>query len=229
MRCLLVDPNSESVAQLAFALESHPTVSTVQTAVDVTTALALIKRQAVDALFVSLANFTATDREAFRQAPWRPAIIGVSDRPEDAVIAYDLDAVDFLLKPLTQSKVARAVGKLNRCSACNAPQHSTLRVSVQRGEQLAYLDARDIHFIETDGDYTKIVTAAGVDNCRLSLSALQERLAPLGFVRIHRRWLVSPAQVVSLHTEAGRLYVRVAEQDLPVSRRALAEVRARFN
>lgn len=229
LRCLVVDHDERRSAEIAFAIESSDVVDSVLIANDLDAALSVIRRQAVDALFIGLEPLTPAQVNAVKQAPWLPAVVGVSSRPQDAAIAFELDAVDFLPTPLASAKVNRALAKLVRCSCCRVPEHVTYRIAISRGEELKFIDARDIHYVESDGDYTRVISDDGIDSCRQSLGSLEERLQTLGFLRIHRRWLVSAARVQSLISDDGKWLVRVAGTDLPVARRLVSEVRARLS
>lgn len=228
LRCLAITSDAANIAELGFALESHAEVSSFTAVSSVAAAIDRITQSAVDALFVCLENLSPSELEALRLAPWQPAIVGLGDRPELAVKAFDLGAVDFLLKPVNRARVTRALQRLSRCACCTTPQHVSYRIAIQRGEEICFVDARDIHYIEADGDYTRVHTNAGVDNCRQSLSALEERLKGLGFFRIHRKWLVSWAKVETVSSQDGQLTVQVAGQQLQVARRAAADVRSRL-
>lgn len=229
LRCIAITSNPASVAELDFALSTQPEVSRFTAVANVSEAIETIKQSVVDAVFVDVEPLSNQQVEELRHAPWAPALVGLGSRAELAVVAFDLGAVDFILSPISRDQVRRAVQRLGRCSCCRTTSHITLRIPIQRGEQLGFVDARDIHFIEADGDYTLVHSAAGVDACKQSLTSLEEKLQELGFIRIHRKWLVSMTKVEALNTHDGQLAVQVAGQQLPVARRTAAQVRSRLH
>lgn len=142
--------------------------------------------------------------------------------------AYEIGAVDFLLKPPKRAAVERALYRLATSHTRQPGGPARVRIPIQREDGVAFVDARDIYYVETDGDYTKVVSIDGSDYCKFSLSNLADKLADSGFVRIHRRWLVSTARVDALNQADGRVVVSIAGSELPVARRLISEVRARL-
>ena len=145
-----------------------------------------------------------------------------------AMAAFAIGAVDFILKPPKRATVERALERISNVTPHPTSAPPRVRIPIQREDELAFVDSRDIYYVESDGDYTKIVSIDGSDNCRTSLAALEEKLVPVGFVRIHRRWLVSAARIEAIRQDDGRVAVAIAGCEIPVARRLVSEVRARL-
>ena len=88
-----------------------------------------------------------------------------------------------------------------------------------------FVQRSDITHVEAQGDYARLHTAEGSHLVRTPLSTLAEEWAPAGFVRIHRSLLVALPHVEEVRTDAGRVSVVVAGQELAVSRRHTRELR----
>lgn len=228
LRCLTIESSLDDAATLAYLLESDPRVSSVRAVSDIAAAVDALEHQSADAVFVCLAMHTPQQLRTLTDLPWRPTVVAVAPTPEWAMTAYEIGAVDFLLKPPKRAAVERAIDRLATSHTRQPSGPARVRIPIQRADGVAFVDARDIYYVETDGDYTKVVSIDGSDNCRFSLNALSDRLAESGFVRIHRRWLVSAARVEALSQTDGRVVVSIAGCELPVARRLIAEVRARL-
>lgn len=228
LRTLVVEPLAGEAATLHYLLQIQPRVSAVDVVADLDTALARMQHQAADGLFVCLTSQSRNQLLHIAGLPWRPNIIATGPSSQYAHLAFDIGAIDYLVKPFTVDSVTRAVERLAVRGCEHVADPRSYRVQIQREGVLHYLDPRDIAVVEADGDYTRILSSQGTDLCRQSLNALQAMLEPLGFVRVHRSYLVSAARVEQLSHQAGHLVVRVMGLEVPVARRHVVEVRARL-
>lgn len=227
LRCVVIDPGQDATAELRYLLETDPRTSEISIVPRLEQAITALEDRAVDAVFICLAQHTGNQLNTLVELPWRPAIIALAPSPDYAVAAFDIGAVDFVIKPAGRRAITRAIDRLEEARASRIDP-SASRIPIQREDRLCFVDARDVYFIESDGDYTVIRSSEGTDYCRESLSNLAERLAPYGFLRIHRRWLISANRVEHLGQTDGKLYLHIAGQQLPVARRLATEVKARL-
>lgn len=147
-----------------------------------------------------------------------PLIIFVTAHPEMAANAFDSGALDFISKPVRLSRLERAVGRAHQAREQReaarrlhelSAQLDALRqmrddeepddyLWVQRHSETIRLDVADIDWIAAESDYVRIHAGADSYLERGSLAAIAARLAPHGFVRVHRSWIVNAASVVAL-------------------------------
>ena len=99
---------------------------------------------------------------------------------------------------------------------------------MELGGVTRFIRRSDVLYVEAHGDYARLVTAEGRHLVRVPLSVLEDRWEPVGFVRIHRRSLVSLAAIEEVRVDGGRLSVVVAGTVLEVSRRHTRELRDRL-
>jgi DNA-binding LytR/AlgR family response regulator len=148
-----------------------------------------------------------------------PPIVFVTAHEQHAVDAFDLRAVDYVLKPVRPERLAEAVRRVLADTAAPAPVADT-QVAVERGGVTRFIDRRDITHVEAQGDYARLHTKAGENYLvRVPLTTLAEDWAESGFHRIHRSLLVALAHVTEVRSDSGRTSVMVGEIELPVSRR----------
>ncbi|SEG25750.1 two component transcriptional regulator, LytTR family [Actinacidiphila yanglinensis] len=105
------------------------------------------------------------------------------------------------------------------------PVRSGERIPVDVGGVTRFVSRDEVSYVEAQGDYVRLHTRGGAPLLRIPLSVLEERWGPHGFLRIHRRFLVSLGHVEELRSDAGHWTVRVAGGELPVSRRHSRELR----
>jgi DNA-binding LytR/AlgR family response regulator len=143
------------------------------------------------------------------------------------VDAFDLRAVDYVLKPVRAERLAEAVRRVVEGSE-GTRVSSDEQVPVERGGVTRFVNRSDILYVEAQGDYARLHTATGSHLLRTPLSTLEVEWGPAGFVRIHRSLLVSLAHVAEVRMDSGRCTVLVGGSDgteLGVSRRHTRELR----
>lgn len=150
-----------------------------------------------------------------------PIIVFVTAFDEFAVRAFEAEALDYLVKPLAETRFRATVGRVReRIRTARATRR--IAVPTEAGELL--LDAAEIDWIEAQDDYVEIHSGARRYRVRASLAALESQLAPERFVRIHRSVIVRLDEVRELRAPHAVLLRDGTE--LPVSRRRSARVRS---
>lgn len=167
--------------------------------------------------------------------PSGPAIVFTTAHARFALEAFDADASDYLLKPVVQERLERALAKVRRAKeipavpGAAAGAHAS-RLAVQDGSTLRVFDVRAIKRFHAAEKYVVFVHEGQEHETRESLATLAERLAPLGFVRVHRSELVRIDCVRALEPEPGGGATLVLDdgERVPVSRRSAPDLRRRL-
>jgi DNA-binding LytR/AlgR family response regulator len=233
-----VDDEPPALAELAYLLDGTPSIAQVRTASTATAALELLQADDVDAVFMDI-RMPGMDGLALARIIGRftapPPVVFVTAYDSHAVDAFDIAAVDYLLKPIRAQRLAQAVVRVQRqleaevpdvqAPAEEAPADET--IAVELGGVTRYVKRSDIVYVEAQRDYVRLHTRTAGHLVRVPLANLEERWAPAGFLRVHRRYLVNAAYVEGLRTAGGRLTVDLGEeQSVPVSRRHTPAVKA---
>jgi len=219
LRILVVDDERPALDELAFLLDRDERVGEVLTRESGTEALHVLREREVDAVFLDIAmpGLTGLDLAAvlarFRTPP---AIVFVTAHAEHAVEAFDLHAVDYLLKPVREERLREAVRRIRDDAA--APR-SEDTIAVELGGVTRFVARSEVRYVEAHGDYSRLHTAGGSHLVRLPISSLEERWRDAGFLRIHRSLLVALPHVEEIREEDGHLAVIVAGRELQASRR----------
>lgn len=227
MRVLVVDDERPALDELAYLLGADPRVDEVLSCDSATETLRLLQETEVDAVFLDvqmpglsgleLAQVLARFREP-------PPVVFVTAHEAHAVEAFELRAVDYVLKPVRADRLAEAVRRVVDGASDRGPA-GDLQVPVELGGVTRFVARSAITHVEAQGDYARLHTPDGSHLVRTPLSQLEEEWAPAGFVRIHRSLLVSLAHVGEVRMDAGRCTVVVAGSELVVSRRHTRQLR----
>ncbi|MQA06142.1 MAG: response regulator [Streptosporangiales bacterium] len=226
---LVVDDEPPALAELRYLLEREPGIGAVRTAESADEALRLLDRRRVDALFLDIHMPGLSGLELARilgrfRAP--PAVVFVTAYEEHAVDAFELNAVDYLLKPIRAERLSEAVRRVAQPgTGYGEPTTHEETVPVELAGVTRFVPVSDVRYVEAHGDYARLHTSAGSPLVRVPLSTLEERWRRLGFVRIHRSILVSVGHIDEIRFDSGRAVVVVADTPLQVSRRHTRELR----
>jgi two-component system response regulator LytT len=242
LRVLAVDDEVPVLEELVYLLRGDDRVASADGVSDVAEALRLLsdRDHPFDAVFLDIRMPGVTGMDLARMLARfaePPMIVFVSAHDDSAVQAFDLKAVDYVLKPVREERLADAVHRVlhavGESRGHGEPQRPVGAepvsqepatsegdvIPVELGGVTRFLKLGDVRFAEAEGDYARLHTGDGSFLVRVPLSTLEERWRGSGFERIHRSHLVALKYVEELRTNAGRLTVRVGADVLTVSRR----------
>jgi DNA-binding LytR/AlgR family response regulator len=219
LRVLVVDDERPALDELAFLLGRDERVGEVRCCDSATDALRVLRDEPVDAVLVDIAmpGLTGLElAEVLARFKEPPPIVFVTAHSEHAVDAFDLQAVDYVLKPVREERLREAVRRIRDVGTTTRRDDT---IPVELGGVTRFVSRSEVRYVEAQGDYARLHTAAGGHLVRLPLAALEERWADAGFLRIHRSLLVSLHHVDEVRVDGGRCSVVVGGTELPVSRR----------
>ncbi|PRY34602.1 LytR/AlgR family response regulator transcription factor [Umezawaea tangerina] len=248
LRVLAVDDEAPALEDLVYLLRSDPRIAHVEGVTDATTALRGLHRamdagQPVDAVFldIRMPGLDGLDlARVLSRFAQPPPIVFVTAHQEPAVEAFELKALDYLLKPVRAERLAESVHRIVhevldvKSTTAEAPAQPAVSQAPEVGEEVIpvelggitrFIRLADIRYVEAHGDYARLHTATGSGLVRAALNGLEERWRSAGFVRIHRSHLVSLSHVDELRLEEGHLSVNIGGAVLPVSRRHARHLR----
>jgi DNA-binding LytR/AlgR family response regulator len=220
---------------LAYLLRQHPRIGTVVTASDATEALRRLRDGSFAAVFLDIRMPGLDGLELARvlsRFAHPPEIVFVTAFEQHAVEAFELQAVDYLLKPVRPERLSDAIRRLGASARRpdDVEEEELDRIAVETGGRTRLVERDAIRVVEASGDYVRLHTADGAFLVRMPISSLEEAWRDAGFVRVHRRYLIALRHVTELRTRPGGGYdLVVAGQELPVSRRHARELRDRLS
>lgn len=225
LRALVVDDEVPALDELRYLLEQDPRISEVLTSDAATEGLRILQATDVDVVFLDIQMPGLTGLELAQvlgQFRTPPPIVFVTAHEGHAVEAFDVHAVDYVLKPVRAERLAEAVRRVVGVLEGVTPPHGRdAQVAVERGGVTRFVHRGDITHVEAQGDYARLHTGSDSHLLRVPLTTLEEEWADAGFVRIHRSLLVALGHVREVRMDSGRCTVVVGEHgvELGVSRR----------
>jgi DNA-binding LytR/AlgR family response regulator len=242
LRALIVDDEHAAREELRYLLRSFPEVEVVGEATETSEALELIRNIDYDLCFLDIRMPGGTGLELVRELSkqrHRPAVIFTTAYPDHAVEAFELDAVDYLLKPFDEARLGHALEKVVERSETPAElegqagredseEPSIDKIAVPLAGRTILLDVDKIVYATAARGYSYLVTSRGRHLVPNSLADLERRLVRRGFFRTHRGYLINLRKAQAIEPDfAGSLQVVMEEREerVPVSRRHARELK----
>jgi two-component system LytT family response regulator len=209
MRALIVDDEAPARDKLRRWLGEQPDVELVGECADGLAAATAIVRLAPDVVFldIQMPGLSGLEVAAQLEPSAAPLLVFVTAYDEHAIRAFELDAVDYLLKPYDKDRLRKTIERLRarrepaaRGTAVRSARRRTgtsERLLVPQGDGLELIEASAIHWLEADDNYVHVHSAQGRFMLRRTLADLLEQLGRR-FVRIHRSAAVNIAEVKAL-------------------------------
>lgn len=212
MRVLIVDDEPLSRRSLENAMKGRNDIQALDSANDAVEALELLQNRSYDVLLLDIHMPELSGIElADRLNKWRrpiPSIVFVTAHHQYAVAAFEKHAVDYVLKPFSDSRVHEALDMaIHRTESERAAQlvkilprlgevfSKTPKIAIKTKRRILFVDPADVAIIEAQGNYVLLKRSSGSYLLRESISTVAEKLKAYGFIRIHRSVLVNSSFV----------------------------------
>jgi DNA-binding LytR/AlgR family response regulator len=232
LRALVADDEEPALAELVYLLSQDDRIGEIRTASNGPEALKILQAADLDVVFcdIKMPGLDGIDlARVLSKFASRPQIVFVTAYDEHAVAAFDLEATDYVMKPVRAERLAEAVRRVVTVGAPAALQSAEESddevIPVELAGVTRFVQRSTVRYVEAQGDYARLHTAQNSHLVRIPLSTLEERWRDAGFTRIHRSTLVALAHVDEMRVDGGRCAVRVGGDWLPVSRRHTRELR----
>lgn len=231
LKAMIVDDEAPARSELRFLLDEVGDVEVVAEADNVRAAIENLKKSRCDVMFLDI-NMPGVNgmqlAEALSKIKNLPAVVFVTAYGEYAADAFDVNAVDYLVKPVETERLRRAVEKVRTTLGLTAKQGSSERIPVEKGGKKILVPVDKIRYITAKDDYSCLYTEDDHYLSTISLTKLEERLADANFFRVHRRHIVNLSYVSEVESVPGgtlELTMRDDGEKIPVSRRRVAPLK----
>lgn len=223
MRVLIVDDEPHAMEVLEKYLSQFNQMELVGKCADAIQAFQLLQQKQVDLMFLDIKMPGIKGTDLLRSLKNPPKVIFTTAYSEYALEGFELNAVDYLLKPISFERFLRAIDKIYQLTENKTRNIITHEAPVSDHETFIYLkverkttkvNVNDILWIESLRDYVKVVVKDQVYITRQKISILEEMLPENKFVRIHRSFMVALAKIDSFYSQT----VEVAGHELPIGR-----------
>ena len=209
LRALLVDDEPLALARLVHSLATLDRVELVGTTTRASDVAALVARTAPDILVLDIAmpGLNGLDLAARLPEAGRPAVIFVTAFDSHAVRAFDIDAADYVMKPVAPERLRQAIDRAARWLAARAPAAAPAVIDslwAHRHREMVRVRVDDIEWIEAEGDYVRLHTGDRHPALvRMTLTALERQLDAALFIRVHRSVICRRSAIAALRRKAS--------------------------
>jgi DNA-binding LytR/AlgR family response regulator len=240
LELLAVDDERPALEDLMRMLRASPLVARVEGAASAAEALVALGEgtAAFDGLFLDVRMPGLDGLElarVLRRFEHPPAIVFVSAFDDAAVSAFELAALDYLVKPVSRSRLDDAIDRVHRAAgssagAGDALDDDVLPVDVLRGGGTRLLARSSILYLQAHGDYVRVASDEGRFLLRARMADLEARWSAHGFARVHRGYLVNLRRAVEVRPQLNGTAVLVMADgaEVPIARRQVGELRRRL-
>lgn len=243
---LAVDDEPRALADVKQLLETSAAVGRVATATSAKEALVFLSGGRYDALFLDV-HMPEIEGMALARLLRRfadpPAVVFLTGHPDAAVEAFEVQALDFLVKPVTRERLDAALARVETHSRPASAQPSgadgvtgsggpdVVAVDNPKGGGKRLVRLETIAIAQANGDYARIVCEDGRFLLRMPLNQLEDDWSAAGFARVHRAYLVNLTHAVELRAQLNGTAVLVMRDgtEIPVARRNVAALRRRLH
>lgn len=230
--CLIVDDEPIAIRVVRNHLQNFPNIEIAGECSNAIEALDFLMQKPVDLMFLDIQMPQITGLELIRNLQHPPLVIFTTAYRDFAVEAFDLDVVDYLLKPFSLARFAKSIGKfIQQMSEKNNGFHhpetnpTPEYILIKADKKIYKIDLNDLVYLESMGDYVSVYTSTEKITTKERISNLYEKLPANQFLRIHRSYVVSIRRIDAILAGC----IEIANKKLPVGRNYKEQVETFLN
>ena len=232
MKILIVEDSRLARKELAGLLREHGAHEIVGEAGDVQAAVDLVNRLKPDLLLLDIHLPDGSGFDLLEKADYTPKVIFTTAYEQHALQAFEVNALDYLLKPITAERLTHALQKAgaDEPSAPRASERRAEHLFIRDGERCHFVKLEDIRLLEVDGNYVRLYFRDSHALLGRSLNYVEERLDPARFFRASRRQIVNLDFIARIDPWVGDgLLIKLTDgREVEVSRRQARELKQRL-
>jgi DNA-binding LytR/AlgR family response regulator len=226
-KCIIIEDEPLAQNVLKKYIADHPSLDLVAVCFDGLEAQPILSQQEIPLIFLDINLPKLSGINFIKTLLHPPLVIFTTAYPEYAVEGFELNAIDYLVKPFSFERflkaVNRAIEKLN-----SGPNQTTeekrLHIFLKSDKKIHKVDLESIQYIEAIGDYMKVVTDAGQLVVNETMKKLQETLPAKHFIRVHKSFIISRNRIQFIEGN----YVQIEGKSVPIGATYRSDVLSGF-
>lgn len=196
LNCIIIDDEELARALLKSYVDKLDFLISIGEFENPLEALSMLKTERIDVIFLDIQMPQLRGTDFAKLVPAQTRIIFTTAYSEYALNGFELNAIDYLLKPITFERFLTAVSKVQSTSEVNSNTAKT--ITVKSGYDLHKVNLADIQYIKSDSEYVTFYTVNGKIMVYQSLKSLEDSLPESQFMRVHRSYIINKAKVTGL-------------------------------
>lgn len=231
LKAIIVDDEAPARSELRYLLDEVGGVEVVAEAAGVREAIEKLKEYPCDVMFLDINMPEATGlqlAEALQHLKFPPAVVFITAYSEHALDAFEVNAIDYLVKPVETDRLAQAISRVREQVSLQVQAQKSKRIPVEKGRKKIFIEIDKIRYIMARDDYARLQTDNDHYFTNISLAQLEKHLDGYGFFRVHRTYLVNLSMIEEIESATGgtlMLTLKDVEEKIPVSRRRVAALK----
>lgn len=214
MRCIIIDDEPFAIELITFYVQQTPMLNLLGSFSDANHAIDFIQNHEIDLLFLDIQMPHINGIQLLKSLDKPPMVIFSTAFNEYAVEGFELEAIDYLLKPFDIKRFQKAVKKADELFSLKkaAEPQTEPFIFVKADYQMLKINIGSILFIEGWDDYIKIYVSDKPILTLMSLKSIMEQLPHQEFVRVHRSYIVPIKKIESVRNKV----IKIASKEIPV-------------
>ncbi|WP_282124565.1 LytR/AlgR family response regulator transcription factor [Algibacter mikhailovii] len=229
IKCLIIDDEPLAISVIENHLKNFDHVDIVETFNNPLKAYRVLEQEKIDVIFLDINMPQMTGFTFIENLSYKPLIVITTAYREYAVKSFELNILDYLVKPIPFNRFLKTMNKIyQQVYVSNASTDASLQqephIFLKVNKKLIKINLNDILYIESLKDYIKVITTIGDHVVHKSLSAITEELPQSNFMRIHRSYTISINKIAALEGNT----VEIANRKIPIGRNYTKQAKERI-
>ena len=215
-KCIIIEDEPLAQNVLKKYIEDHPSLEFAAVCNDALEAQTILTQQNIHLIFLDINLPKLSGINFIKSLVHSPLVIFTTAYPEFAVEGFELNAIDYLLKPFSFERFVKAVNKaiekLTVYNTQNNVEKKSSFIFLKADKKIHRVELETIHYIEAIGDYMKVVTDSGQLIVNETMKKLQEELPVRSFMRVHKSFIISRNKIKFIEGN----YIQVVDKSIPI-------------
>lgn len=233
IKCIVIDDEPLAISIIKNYLKSINNLELIGSYSNPIEALNSIENNEVDVMFLDINMSQMNGLDFLKTLTVRPLVVITTAYREYAVESFDLDVLDYLVKPIPFERFVKAINKItNRFNVLNDKPNENALINepfifLKVDKKLMKIMLNDILYIESLKDYIKVITKLGDYLVHKSMTSISEELPKDNFIRIHRSYTIAINKITSIEgnsVEIGKRRIPIGRNYLPYAKQKILNI-----
>jgi len=229
IKCIIIDDEPLAVQIVEDHLKNFENIEIVSTFNNPLKAFSILQQERIDVIFLDINMPQMSGFDFIETLSYKPFIVVTTAYREYAVKSFELDILDYLVKPIPFNRFLKTVNKIYQqvylnSSGSDPAIYDEPHIFLKVDKKLVKVNFNDIFYVESLKDYIKVITKLGDYVVHKSLTAITEELPQSSFMRIHRSFTISINKISAIEGNT----IEIANKKIPIGRNYSKQTKERI-